>query len=188
MGVILNLESFDDQPMTSDVEIATAATTYEDGFQDGLAQAAATYEAEQLNLRANVVEALSDQNFGYLEAQTHFLEGMRSFLSTTLNVVLPEVLAPALHFKIRQLLLSAVERDAAKPIYLRLPPDQVAPCEAIIADLELNDLKIVADPNLTEHAAMISGAVGETSIDLDALLIAIHDSTRVIFEPSTEVS
>ncbi len=188
MGIVLNLESFDKLSNASSSDVIPVPATYEDGFQDGLEQAAATLETEQSSLRVAVVESLSDQAFGFQEAQNHYLGAMQSFVAAVLDVIIPETLSTALHLQVRSMLLAALQQDAEQQMELRLPPDQVAPCEAIIADLDLSGLRIEADASLSDHAALLSGSFAETSIDLDQLRAAIKVATSIILQPSTEVS
>lgn len=183
----LSLESFDGQHL-SQTEHPENIANYDDGFRDGQEAANLAHQSEQSQLRAKVAESLVDGMFGYEEAQSHFSNGTANYVTAILEQVLPELLAPALHLKVRQLLQDAIERDSTHPFVLRLPPNQIDVFQAVISDLDLSEIVIEADPALTEHAAFFMGGGHETSIDFDALHEAIKHHSKILITPAKEAS
>lgn len=188
MGAVLNLESFDSQVGSLADDEQDVPKSYDEGFRDGQNAATQAIEAEQSYLRESVAEALIDGMFGYQEAQAHFTHGMTAFVTAILEQVVPSILAPALHMRVRDLLIEALERDASHPIVIRLPPDQTDAFKAVIADIAAAQVRIEEDTTLGDHAAFIVGKNAETSIDFDALAAAIADHTKILTTPAKEVS
>jgi hypothetical protein len=188
MGAVLNLESFDDLAGASQAEQDEVVATYDDGVRDGKTAAQQANQREQAHIRASVGEALIDGMFGYREAQAHFTAGMTAYIDSILEQVLPQFLAPALHIRLRHLLVEALEKDAAQPILLRLPPDQILAFQAIVDDLDLSQVRVEPDATLNDHAAFFMGNGAETSIDFDALQQTIFAHSAVLIAPAKEVS
>lgn len=188
MGAVLDLESFDNQSADGVKSRPEVAFSYEDGVRDGQMAAEQALHLEQTHLNAKVSEALVDAMFGYQEAQAHFSAGMTGFIEALLESFIPQLLAPALNLRLRQLLVDALDADASRPVVLRLPEGQVEAFRAIISDLDLSQLTIEADPSLGAHAAFFMGNGCETSIDFDALNEAIATHTAVLTTTVKEVS
>lgn len=187
MGVVLDLESFDER-RTGSVASDIPPATYEDGYAAGHAAAFAEHSETQDQLRETLVQSLNDSAFGYQEAQSHFMSGMATYLEAVLGRVLPEALTPALHARIKAILVDGFERDAKRPVTLRVSPQQIAPIERIISELGMSHVTLSGQGDLTEHAAFVVTHDSETSLDLDAALTAIRDHSEILLQTSQEVS
>jgi hypothetical protein len=187
MGVVLDLESFDKRGPGSQASDIPPAT-YEDGYEAGHAAALAELSETQDQLRESLVQSLNDSAFGYQEAQSHFMSGMTIYLEAVLDKILPETLSPALHGKLRAILIDGMEQDAKRRVTLQVPFDQVEPIERIISEFGMSHVTLSGNSGLTDHAAFVVSCDSETSLDLDAALAAIRDHSEILLQSSQEVS
>ncbi|MBB5720429.1 hypothetical protein FHS72_000033 [Loktanella ponticola] len=188
MGAILSLESFDDGSLRSSTTDKKAVGSYDDGYRDGWVAAEMALAEKQTHVRASLTESLNDANFGYLEAQAHFLAGMNSYVTALVEAVLPALLSPAFNAQLCSVLLEAIERDASGPISIRLPPDQIQAFQLAVDDLDLARVTFVPDETLTDHAAIVCGPNSETALDLDGVLQVITEHSAILLTPSQKAS
>jgi len=187
MGAVLDLERFDDDGSGGNA-ISVPPATYEDGYTAGHQDALKEQLELQDQLRKTLVQSLSDSVFGYQEAQAHFMTGMATYIEAVLGTVLPETLNLALHARLRAILIDGVEREANRPVTLRVPRQQLVPIGRIIADLGMTHVTLSCHDDLSEHAAFFVSESEELSLDLDAALIAIRDHSEILLQNSQEVS
>lgn len=188
MTSLLSLESFDTDVAVNVADTSGPPPTYEDGYEAGLADAKAMYEAEQATLQAAVVQSIGDAAFGYHEAQASMLASVQPLLTAMLSVFLPEALAPALHVRLKEIVLAAGASDLQGPMLLSLPPAQLGAVRQALADIDTSFVTFQADPNLTDHAAWVSVEKHETALDLDAALAVLKDRCAAISESVEEAS
>ena len=187
MVLLLNLESFDDEQSGKGAPNVRPAT-YEDGYAEGHKAALVEQSELQVQLKESLVQSLNDSVFGYQEAQAHFISGMTRYLETVLNTLLPATLNSALHSKLKAILMEGVERDAQRPVMLRVSADQVEPVSHIISDLGMTHVSLSAHDDLSEHAAFVVSDDVELSLDFDAALSAIREHSEILLQTSKEVS
>lgn len=187
MVTLLNLESFDDEQSGSGFPKVPPAT-YEDGYEAGHKAALAAQSELQDQLKESLIQSLSDSVFGYQEAQVHFVSGMTSYLDAVLNTILPATLNSSLHSKLKAILMESVERDASRPVTLRVSAEQVEAVGHIISDLGMTHVSLSAQDDLNEHAAFVVSDDVELSLDLDAALTTIREHSEILLMTSKEVS
>jgi len=188
MGSILSLERFDEHSKGGLGAEDKIKGSFDDGYREGWEAAEIAWANNQTQLRASVVESFSDANFGYAEAQAHYLAGMTSYVTALVETVLPAVLHPAFHAQLRAMLLEALKRDSEGPIAIHLPTGQVEAFEAAVADLDLMQMRLIPDENLSDHAAFMSETSRETSLDLDAVKQAIREHTAILLKKTKKAS
>jgi hypothetical protein len=171
LAQLLFLEDFAETPAQDDQLQTPPAERpdYQAGFEDGRAAAA----ADQAHLRAEVVQTLSEMSFGFAEAQQHALTVLAPLFGCLIEKLLPAMVAESFTAHVQNILLTAAADDIAQPVTLLVAPDQVSAMTTAVAAQTAMPVQILADKNLTKHAALISTANKETALDLDVLLADI---------------
>lgn len=175
MGSALYLEFFDDgavSPKETD-QSSLSDTSFEDGYTAGLAAAEESFAADQATLKAQMIDVLRDAQMGYEHALADLLETLRPLHDALIAAILPELLAPALYLRLRELLGEACKADMAAPLTVFAPPGQAAVLQHMIAESDLSNVTVAIDNQLGPNSARVASTHGETSLDLDAALAAI---------------
>lgn len=175
MSLSAMLESFDTSTL-SETAVATKAMPdagYDKGYADGMAAAEWAAQEAQDRLREAVVQALSDQMLTVDDAQAQLLQSMSAMVEDVFSVMLPPLLAPALHASVCGLVNDLLAETPRVPLTLTVAPDQVAPIKAAIAGAATDCVAVIADEALTDHAVWAAQADREVMIDLDAAHTAL---------------
>jgi len=175
MSLALHLENFDNgaAPGGFSQIIDEPAAGYEKGYEDGLA--AGQWEAQQLQsqLRADLVQTISDQALTIEAAQELLLCAITPLFDDVLDTLLPQVLSPAFFTALQQIIGDACASHTAGALTLTVAPDQVGPIQDAVAEITQNQIVIKADAALTHHAAWVATPDTEIAVDLDAARAAI---------------
>lgn len=165
-------ESFDEA-----VQDAPEEPSVEDlpGYEDGYAAATLEHESRQTGLRAELVQSISELGLTYAEARQDILNGLSDLFSEITSKVLPETIERTFGAHVLEALTSAAESASDQPLVLRVHPAHSDAMREGLSDMTGLSVNIVADPSLTEHAALVSHARGEVLLDLDSVLEGITD-------------
>ena len=185
MGSVLHLESFDADAVAEGPS-QMPVQNYADGYAAGMQKAQADNAAMQHNLRQELVQSINDAAFGYHEAQAHLIESVTPLLNAMISVVLPELLAPALHAHIRDIVGRALRAELDAPVLLKVHPEQVEAVNISLAGIATPHLTVVGDPDMATFSAWVTGTERETALDLEATLAATKDHLAILLTPPAE--
>lgn len=190
MSIAIHLENFDSGTVPSGFPqpIDEPAAGYEKGFEDGLAAGQWEAQQAQTQLRADLVQTISDQALTIETAQELLLCAMTPLFDDVLDRLLPQILSPALFATLQQIVVDACTSHVAGALTLTVAPDQVAPLQEAMEGIAQEQIKIVADPALTDHAAWVATPDAEIAVDLDAARAAIKAHLSNLSSAPTEIS
>jgi len=178
MPRLLTLESFEDA--LADQQGPTA--DYTTGYAEGFAAGEASVRADVANLNEQFVQSVQDITFTFAEARAQILNGLAPMLQTVIAQVLPHCVETGFAGQLAELLTTAAEQDATRPLAIHLHPDSFESV-AGLSDVLPKELSIQIDPALSPHAAWIAQADGEMRLDADQLLATISETLSVLNTP-----
>jgi len=171
----LSLESFDAPAKTETSDDAI----YQAGFLAGIAEAERRAEGDQTTLRAGLVQAVSDLQFTYVEAQTDFLASLRPLMAAIPKSVLPACVEAAFCAQITDLLSEAANGLAGHRMAITVHPSAFQSVQAALAE-NAAPVALDQDPTLSPNAIWVGRSDSESMIDLDALSHSIQDVLSAI--------
>jgi flagellar M-ring protein FliF len=149
MGRMPHLESFDPPPREVEELPLGPSPDYLEGHTAGAAAAREAIEAEQGLLTADIVQALADISFGYVEARTHVLASLHPLFGAVMGVLLPDLARAALVPHLRELLEAAAASDSALPVDILVNPVHAKTVAAALAGAQsIMPFTVRADPQL----------------------------------------
>ena len=175
MAQQLALESFEQCHGDS----SAASAEYSAGYQEGLAEATAAFQADQNTLSSAFVQTVSDLNFSYAEARAQLIEQLEPLFTVVTQKLLPQISHENFGAILIEAITGAAARDTAQPPVLHVHPSQRQLIEKLSKEQAL-DVEIREDPTLSAHAAWIGLAHGETHLDIDSLLTNISETLDAI--------
>ena len=190
MATVLRLESFDAgrSVRQSVAQISDVPQGYHEGYAAGVAAAEATMLVANDQLQSDLVQIAKSALSTHETSQQQVVAAVAPLLDTLISTLLPKALLPVLHARLRDLVLRALEDDAAMPLILKVPPGQVDAVTKALADLAHAPLTILADPTLSNAAAWAIAPNGETALDLDGALAEIAGQIAAIQTLSTQTA
>ncbi|MEM8537130.1 MAG: hypothetical protein AAGF56_04625 [Pseudomonadota bacterium] len=165
MGQVFPLESFDDD--TPVIDPAEAA--YHEGFTAGQAAGQAAAEADQLALKASLVQAIADLEFTYSEARGEMTRALAPVFQALVEKVLPHCIAGGFATQIASVISAHVAAGQTSGLSIIVHPSQRAAITAALGD-DANRIAWGEDAALDVHAAWVGHAAGEVLINFDQLL------------------
>lgn len=177
MPTVLQLESFD---FGTAEQLKAAALEppegYQAGYVAGLAAAEAKMMADQTNLKESLVASVTTGLLTQQQAETDVVKAITPLIDAMLATILPALLDPALHTRLRDIVQEALAVDAHAILTLQVAPSAKEAMTLALADVGQGHVLIEANPDLSEGAAWVLSPRGETSIDFDAALAEIRDT------------
>jgi hypothetical protein len=175
MAQHLSLESFEQcQDGT-----AIPSAEYDAGYQEGLATASATQRTDQETLDQEFVQAISDINFGFVEARAQLLDSLAPLFAGIVQKLLPQIGHDCFGQLLIETICDAAKHDTASPPVLHVHPTQQSAIAKLVDEHAL-DIKVCDDPDLAMHAAWIRHENGESCLDVDSLLANISTTLNAI--------
>lgn len=184
MASTLLLETFSDGKNDANApqHAAQLTVTYEDGFAAGLAAAEDSFSSQQDVLRRELVTAVREAICDVDAIRAEVLAAVRPLHDAILSVLLPEVIAPALHSQLRTLVAEAASEDLASPLTVLVPPGQADALEIAVADIQAAGITFQEDHTLPTNAVRVATPKRETALDLDAAMSAIGKEMTALQE------
>ncbi len=160
----LSLESFDDPEASASQE----TTIYQDGYDQGLADARKSQEADQSELTIGLVQAISDLEFKYVEARAEITASLAPMFEAVTQKVLPQCISHSFIMQITAILNGSTAQCASIPLKIAVHPSQ-KDAVALALKQSVSNAVITADDQLSNHAAWICHDREETHFDMDAV-------------------
>lgn len=177
----LRLEDFSKPTSVHSVEIASSLDlqeaklqSFEDGYKAGWDDAAAAEAEGHARIGADFAKTLQELSFGYHEARAHVLGALGPLLTAMVERVMPQIARAGFARTVVATAMEAAEREADRPLHLRVCPENRSALEEIMAEDPGLPLKIVEDDTLGPGQALLSGATGESEIDIDGMLSSLR--------------
>jgi hypothetical protein len=173
----LRFERFD----TADgVVDPTEDPAYLAGFDAGLARGLEQAANEQSALRADLVQAIADLEFGYAEASRHMLDGVAPLLGAIADQLLPAVANEVLTARISGLLLAAATDGLNFPVTLAVAPGQFIALQDALPTGPGPGWSVMPDPSLAVGQARWSRGATELQIDLSTLIDGVRAALTAV--------
>lgn len=177
------LESFDIAATNTPDETQAYQSAYAQGVED----AKAAMVGEQRHLSELVVQAISDLQFNYIEAQAELTESFAPLLNAIVDQLLPDFIEHAFRLQIYALLQSTNAQVEARPMQLTVHPNQEMALRQTIEESEI-DVAVGSDDALPEHAAWLGFGSHEMHVDLTAARDEIGRILTGINEPQARTA
>ena len=184
MAQPLRLEDFEtDTPSAEfggfggDTGTAEPLRSYEDGFADGQAAAAA---AQDHGIAA-LVQGLVDLDFTYAEARRDIMAGLAPLIRMMVDKLLPHLAQELLAEQIAILLQERLEAQSRSPITLTVHPDQHMAIAAAVAE-GAPRISCAADPDLPPGGFRLRQDRLEVLCDPDRLITEIAAVFAALYE------
>lgn len=176
----LSLESFDVVAAPEPEESAL----FRDGYNKGLADAESALLADQSKLTADLVQAVADFEFKYVEARAEITTSLAPLFTAVVEKVLPSCISHSFTMQITSVLHEAAKQCATSPLMIAVHPSQK---EAVTFALKKSDsvTDVIVDPQLSKNAAWITHGHSETYIDMDAITEKIGAILSTIAQPAS---
>lgn len=185
MAMSLVLDCFDTTE-TEDVDPAISEA-YEQGFAAGLESKTSAIESNKAILEDNLISAISDLGFGYVEARSHLADGLRGLFSTITNRLVPQMLEATFAAHLAGELLDQCEAALSRPITLHLHPDKVGTVEPFLSAATGLTITCVGDETLGPSEARWGSANHEMTYDLAPLADSIRTALEAVLYETTKV-
>lgn len=147
---------------------------FEEGYKAGWEDAAAAEAEGHARIGADFAKTLQELSFGYHEARAHILAALGPLLTAMVERVMPQIARAGFARTVVATAMDVADRAADRPLHLRVCPENRIALEEIIAEDPGLPLEIIADDTLGPGQALLSGATGESEIDIDGMLSAIR--------------
>lgn len=185
----LKLEAFDacDGPAASDLRTDDAdaesarLAAYEQGYNAGWEDSAATASSDQSRQVAEVARNLQALSFTFHEARTHVLQSLKPLLVAVVDRLLPEISRDALAPLVLETLMPIAEDIAAAPVTIVLNPAARPAVEALLAGAAGLPVNLREEPTLGEGQVHLVRDETETRIDLDRAITEIATAMHSFF-------
>jgi flagellar biosynthesis/type III secretory pathway protein FliH len=174
----LALESFDHIEALAPEEDGA----YQDGYDQGLADAQKSHETDQARLTTELVQSISDLEFKYIEARSEITASLAPMLSAFTAKILPLCVAHGFTMQITDVLHEVAAHSLDSPLEIAVHPSQI---EAVTWAVGQGgpETTISADAQLTPHGAWITHGRVEQHIDMDAVAQKIEMILSAIGQP-----
>jgi len=185
----LQLEAFDicDGPAASDLRADDAdaesarLAAYEQGYNAGWEDSAATASSDQSRQVAEVARNLQALSFTFHEARTHVLRSLKPLLLDVVDRLLPEISRDALAPLVLETLMPLAGDSAEAPVTIVLNPAARPAVEALLAGATGFPVNLREEPTLGEGQVHLVLDDAETRIDLDRAIAEIATAMRSFF-------
>lgn len=185
MAMSLVLDCFDTTE-TDGVDPAISEA-YKHGFAAGLETKKTEIESNKAILEDNLIAAISDLGFGYVEARAHLADGLRGLFSTITNRLVPEMVEATFAAHLAGELLAQCEAALSRPITLHLHPDKVGTVEPFLSAATGLTITCVGDETLGPSEARWGSANQEMTYDLAPLAASIRTALEAVLYETTKV-
>jgi hypothetical protein len=180
----MTLERFDSALPAENHETGPSED-YLAGFRDGKAEVHRTVAAANELFHKEVVAALGDLAFGYVEARQHVIEGLAPMLSQISRSIVPTLLQEGFAVELFSYLNAVSEAESGSPIHLRINKRVAAEIGPLLSLAPSLPIHLSVDDTLKNSEAVWASGQSETSLDTDILVAGIRDAIEaVIFENS----
>lgn len=185
MAVSLVLDCFD--TTENDAPDPAISEAYDRGFAAGLESKNAEIESNIAILEDNLIAAISDLGFGYVEARAHLTDGLRALFAAIINRLVPEMLEATFAAHLASELLDHCEAALARPITLYLHPDKIAAVEPFLSAATGLTITCVGEETLSPTEARWGSAGQEMTYDLAPLAASIRTALDAVLYENTKV-
>ncbi|SFR51934.1 hypothetical protein SAMN04488005_2489 [Yoonia tamlensis] len=181
MAQQLALESFEHGLDSAD------SAEFETGYQEGYAAALAVANEEKSARDDAFIQAITDIEFSYSEAQTQILEMLSPLFTAVIEKLLPRISVESFGLLLIQTIHEAAQIDTAKMPVIHLHPSQRQNAQNLAREHGL-EIVIEDDPDLSPQAAWIGQGKTETYLDLDGLLAQTRATLSAISDVNRRTS
>lgn len=180
MSIGFQLESFDAAERGSQ----QLHPEYLRGFEAGQSSAVESNAAAQNTISREIVSALADADFTYVEARQAVLSELTPILNVISSRVLPLMATAGLSSIVLDTLTRAVSDSVPKHPTIAVHPDQLdALTDALSNDSSVKGI-LKGDSSLPVNSAWLSTASGETSVDFESVIEAIKSALGSYTQPN----
>ena len=180
------LEVFDTGPQLLQEAPLGPSEEWQEGHAAGFEEARQLAAADSTELRAELVQTLSDMAFGYAEAKAELLRQLEPLFDALIAGFLPGLAAQSLVPLIGERLRAAAADALDQPLVLRVAPGQIVAVSDALAQEAQLPFTAQSDPALGPGQALISGATTGEMIDLDAVLTLTQETLAALRDTNQE--
>ncbi len=159
---------------------------WQDGHAIGLQEALAATEAESLRLKVELVQTLSDKQFGYQEAKAEILNHLTPLFEALVTGFLPRYAQATLVPMLREELMATASACLDTPITIGVAPQNIEALSDVLAETPQLPFVARSDPSLALAQATFSGGPQDQMIDLDGLLAMVQETLASLTEAAEE--
>ncbi|SEW41378.1 hypothetical protein SAMN04488515_2820 [Cognatiyoonia koreensis] len=174
MAHLMFLEQFEAESGETPTRSPTELPGFEDGYDAGLAAAA----ADQATLSAQMATRISELQFGYVEAQQDLLRALGPLVSAICDQILPALIDDMTRSRIFETLLLCARADVSHPMQLTCHPAKAAVMQQVLADFGDQQVALLTDPGLAQDEVLIGGNRQETQLDTALLIAAMRTALQ----------
>lgn len=185
MAVSLVLDCFD--AVQNDAPDPAIDDAYQKGFSDGLESKMAEIDSNNAVLEDNLIAAISDLSFGYVEARAHLTEGLRGLFNAITDRLVPEMIEATFAAQLADQILAQCEAAFARPITLFLHPEKIALVEPFVTAATGLTITCLADETLTQTEARWGSGPDEMTYDLAPLAATIRTALDAVLYENIKV-
>ena len=168
----LTLECFE----LADATDPPPSADYLRGVDDGRAQALASAEADRATALVSIAASLSDMTFGFTEAKSYLIEGIRPLMTQISELMLPELVQTTFARHLIDLLEREFGRAIEGAVAIAVAPSVANEVrDTLPADLPF---EVRADGALQPGQALLRGGETHVMLDLPALIESLQKALR----------
>ncbi|MEP5731463.1 MAG: hypothetical protein ABJL67_19065 [Sulfitobacter sp.] len=166
--------------LEEDVEDAKLSS-FEGGYKAGWDDAAKAQNAEDTQLRADILQQLQDMSFTYHEAYSKLTAGMQPLMLRLIKSVLPVAIQKTLGAHIVNEINMLVENQTDGLLELAVSAEGHATIAALLEDQTEIPFSITSDPTLSDAQVFLRIDNVEREINLDTILAQVTDAVDAFF-------
>ena len=181
------LESFDLPDELSEPTFgAEPSADWRLGHAAGLAEAQALAAADHSAISAEIAQCFADMGFGYAEARSQILQGLKPLFGALLNRVLPGLADSALAAQVVELLNQVAEHDSRAPLEMSVNPIRIEGLTRLLPYAVGMPVILIANPEIGPDQATLRASYSETLLDVAAVLEGVQTALGAIFDTEDE--
>ncbi|MEM1360438.1 MAG: hypothetical protein AAGF94_01835 [Pseudomonadota bacterium] len=156
-------------------------SAFEQGYKAGWDDAVTAGDGEKTRLTADISAQLGDISFGFHEARTHVLSGVRELITSVVGTLVPKIGASVLPVLVHDHLQALIEEVADTPVTLRVSPARREAIEAAIPADPGFPLQIEEHPDFSEGQVSFLSVHGESELNLENCFDEITQEIELFF-------
>lgn len=170
---------------TKQEDAASARAAFDEGYNCGWQDGAASVENDEGKQRAALAEAVQELKFTYFEARQHVMKSLRPVLEAMVNVALPEVAVPSLGGHLVECLEGLANKQQSEVVLRCAPENETMLKEAAEQAVDF-PIIIETETTLASTQVVLHFEQGQSNIDLEAILASIREAVSAFYETPNE--
>jgi hypothetical protein len=154
---------------------AAQKEAYERGYMEGSAATAERIEAEQAQLRSQLVEAIRDMEMSYSEARFAVLDSIKPVLDSLIEILAPMLAREGLGPAVVDLATRYIASAPSSELRIAVAAENVEAIEEATRGISTNPI-VVVDHTLSPFTARLFWAEGFDQINLDECIAEIRSA------------